>query len=177
MKVRRARQRTPGEVFGQDVVDTLTKPLEGPLEALARELGIAGMFGRQELAGAVLNERGLTWAGRDGKSLFLRMSPTDPLLASPGEKILRLHFNELCDRYEAGESFIPATNAELICLLHQTSLVAPLKAEALAVLKYLVKGTFLEPVMADTPTSEWWPGQTTETLNELRHRYRVGSRK
>lgn len=174
----KARRRKVGEVFSQEAVDVLIeRPPLGPLEAFACELGITAAFNRMDLAAAVLNERKMVWKGRNGKSLFLRMTPTASLMESPGEKILRLHFNEICDRYASGESFVPATNAELICMLHQTSLVAPLKSEALAVLKYLIQGTFLEPVMADLHAPEFWPGQTTETIAQLRHRYRVESRK
>lgn len=133
-------------------------------------------FGLMDLTETVLEERGMSKAMRNERSLFIRMAPTPVFNDVDSEPLMRMHFEELCDRFESGESFVPGTVAEVIAGLHGASLQAPLNREAMAVLKTITAGTFLECCYADLAVAERWKGQVEETLAELRRTMRCEAR-
>lgn len=138
---------------------------------------IGNVFSAMETTEEVLAQRGLSHAERGGVSLFMRCAPTPVLEKAKAREVMVMHVNELCDRYERGEPFELATNAEIICALHGASLRAPLNAEAMAVLKHITTGTFLEACYHDVVLRERWAGHVQETLSTLRRQLRAEARR
>jgi len=105
---------------------------------------------------------------------FMALKITPPLR----EKSLRLyraHCRELLERVVAGQDLRPGTNAEILAVLSNASLVAPLTHQA-AVLAFRLADELLgwrEGVEYNEP----WPGAADELAAVLRHKLTVPDRR
>lgn len=108
-------------------------PAQEPVDALREFFGervagaIEGVFSRMELAEEEIEaakRRHPRLAGRIHQA-FLHLCPT-PALSSAGEKAFRAHCRELLERVAAGEDLRPGTAAEVLSILSELSLAAPL---------------------------------------------------
>jgi len=155
-------------------VSALEAGAANALEAMGEQLGLSmstfrTAFALMDVAEEVLAKHGLSRArtARD-VSLFWVARPNELVQVNP--ELYRLHADELCVRFKAGERLDLGTRAECIRALMQTSLKAPLNSDGMAALNTLVQGTFLASCFADLGIRERWPGQAEELISEIRRK-------
>lgn len=99
---------------------------------------------------------GLLWPGE-----LLNLTP----------EVYRHHCRELLGRIERGDDVRPGTDAEVLWMLVQTSLAAPLNANGCALYDRLFVSIFGRlPPECGEPTREPWPGAAEEMLHGARRR-------
>lgn len=91
--------------------------------------------------------------------------------------VYRAHVRELVQRALDDESLVPATKAEVMLVLSQGSLTAPLNAQHTALYEELFKDIFGHYVRPDDVTREPYAGATAELLHTLRQKCRKEERK
>ncbi len=117
-------------------------------------------------------EEEMAAAKADG-TLFAALVPTAPLLGKSLD-LYRAHARELVQRAAAGAELEPATEAELLSVMLETALTAPLKREGQALAEHLFARVFPAGAagVVGEVEREKWPGQVAEDLAALRRRYR-----
>lgn len=176
-----------------------------PLETIVEDLipGAAGVFRLMALAESTIETRfpiddfddRRAWASHTGP-LFRCAQPPEPI-QQMAEFVYTAYVSEMCDRFAADEDPAPATDAELMAVMHETSLSAPLNNEGMAVYGALLRrvagragdyGVMMKvldafPVDGTEPldvlakaaafdgTKEVWSGQVRDELARLRRKY------
>lgn len=114
-------------------------------------------------------------------SPFIALRPTRSLEGKTLE-LYRAHARELVARVEAGAkqpAMEPATDAELLSAVHETSLKAPLTSGGMAIAAALFRSCFPEKAEELFPTGhdrEPWPGWVAEQLATMRRKFTVDGR-
>ena len=118
---------------------------------------------------------------KDQDSRVFRAGCPSPPLCDKGIGLYRAHIRELIERAREGADLRPATDAELLAVVSETSLIAPLSAGAVATAAYLFERVFPDQADAvfgsgnDRPRASW-PGQVSEYLTDMRRKFRVEER-
>ena len=86
------------------------------------------------------------------------------------------HVRELLERVASGEDARPATRAEALCVLQETSLKAPL-GQAAALLYERLFAEVVPGVFADEVHRAPWPEAVAEVLHDLRRRFARADRR
>jgi hypothetical protein len=114
-------------------------------------------------------------------SPFIALRPTRSLEGKTLD-LYRAHARELVDRVQAGakqSAMEPATDAELLCAVHETSLKAPLTAAGMAVAATLFGRCFpnqVKEIFGEDEYREPWRGYVEEQLATMRRKFTVSGR-
>jgi len=106
--------------------------------------------------------------------LWWRRRPTVP------DCVVRAHADELLERVVKDEPLQPATRAEIMLVLSETSLRAPLEHDAVLVYTQIFQRIFGEDRIPELPKPialESWPHRARVIFAEIQHRARDDSRK
>lgn len=105
-------------------------------------------------------------------AVFRKLMPTQPL-REKSDDVYRAHARELVERAALGEDLVPPTSAELLCVVLDASLKAPLDSTGLAAAERLFRAVFPERYesVVEEPTPEPWKGAVDELLDGLRRRF------
>lgn len=95
------------------------------------------------------------------------------------DRVFRAHVEELLQRVVDRASLEEATRAEVLMLLSEGSLIAPLGPQRAALFVTLFKEVWGEaaPLGGEVVINEPWKGASAELLDELRRKFRAKSRK
>lgn len=138
---------------------------------------IGRTFARMEIAEdeiARAKERHPTAAARLDRAFGI-LCPTAPI-NDKSTDVYRAHVAELLDRVARDEDTTLATRAEVLCLLLDTSLKAPLRPEAQACAERLFAGVTGEPAPGPGATAEPWPQAAAEVLADCARKLRSPDR-
>lgn len=145
-------------------------------DALAKALGPAGAGVASEISRTFdlmeIAERELK--GNDRPGLFLALCPTGAIKRMSDE-VYRSHARELIKRAKAKQKLAPATDAECLAALSETSLKAPLTQSAAACAEWLFARVLPGHGLGKGP-SETWSGQVEEDVAVMRKKLAVADR-
>jgi len=94
---------------------------------------------------------------------FLILQPTDPTYGK-ADCVYRSHVRELLERVAKGQDTRPGTIAEVLCVMLEVAIKAPLNQEGQALTEHLFQIVFKHSVDGSKPV-EQWPGQIEEALS------------
>jgi hypothetical protein len=102
---------------------------------------------------------------------------TDPLIRK-GESVYRIHFKELIERVLKNEDTRPATKAEVLCALLDTSLAAPLRRDPQALAEALWRELFPRQPMSKRrdQTRPTYKGSVVELFEQMQRKLAVAAR-
>jgi hypothetical protein len=146
------------------------KTLSEMLEVVAPG-GLGITFECMSVAEKVLSRE---FGGKENEpeGIFLALCPSAPLR----DKSLVLyarHAEELCARAAAGQDVNPATDAELLAAICDTSLVAPLTTSGSAVAGYLFAKVFKGRAIGPGRAYAAWAGQALDEVAKMRSKFSV----
>lgn len=148
----------------------LTPPEPAPAPDIRSALGdrVVGTVARLFELMAVA-EAEAAKAGRPDAFRFL--CPT-PVLRGKSVEFYRAHVREMLGRLQRGEDLEPGTDAECLCVMFNTALVAPLRQDGQAVTEWLFAQVFPDRAseVGCGRTPERWEGQVLEDVAQLRRR-------
>lgn len=108
-----------------------------------------------------------------GSAAFKALCPSSPLRGKSLE-LYRAHAREICARIKKGSKLEPATNAELLAVFSDTSLVAPFHNTAHAAMEILFQSCFptgsIQTGRHAVP-HEQWPGAAREEIEKARKKF------
>lgn len=151
-----------------------------PRPSGSAEIGPSLLGGRLAMALDCLETaaREMTRAGLDDlpederQGLWSALAPTDILLGKD-QRLYAAHARELIGRHRAGARLESATDAEVLCVLSEASLRAPLTRDALAAAQRLFErcyGAVERERLFGELEREPWPGAVAEMIGEVRRK-------
>lgn len=152
----------------------LREVLDGPLCSAIEEC-----FQRMEIAEEAINRFADDYPERRDEinRAFGSLCWQLPVRAS--DRVFRAHVEELLQRVVDRASLEEATRAEVLMLLSEGSLIAPLGPQRAALFVALFEEVWGEapPLGGEVVINEPWKGASNELLDELRRKFRARSRR
>jgi hypothetical protein len=139
-----------------------------------REVGlpsrIATVFDRMELADRLVRRAEQDHGELDFSPLFRALCPP-AVLHDKSDALYLAHCAELVDRFTAGASLQPGTDAECLAIVSDTSLRAPLNTQFAAVADHLFQKLFPDAYQhVGSIVQEPWFGAVAEVMTDLRRK-------
>jgi len=146
--------------------------------SMAAKLNLPGLVGQtfaaMEIAEEEIARAHLTKA--ESSKAFGAMCPTEPIRGKALE-LYRAHAKELVSRVKAGADLRPATDAELLAVFSDTSLIAPTGQNGAAAFEALWARVFPRAKIGGEPAGrEHWKGAVDEVIETARRKYTVETR-
>lgn len=129
------------------------------------------VFVCMELAEKEIKKAKLTKA--QGSKAFKALCPSGPLRGKTLE-LYRMHAREICQRIKRNQKLEPATDAELLAVFSDTSLIAPFHNTASAAMEILFQSCFPAGSIQtgrDSVPHEQWPGAAREEIEKARKKF------
>ena len=146
-------------------MNTQTMTLDGLINNLTGT--ISGVFACMEVAEEEIQKARLSKA--QSSRAFRALCPGDALRGKSLE-IYRLHAREIIERIRASEKLEPATDAELLAIFSDTSLVAPMNRTGQACFEHLFYKLFPGKVAGEAARGPW-PHAVNEQLTAARKKF------
>lgn len=145
---------------------------------MAAKLGLPGEVGRMfeamEIAEVEIARGGLTKV--EGSRVFGVACPNPPIRGKSLE-LYRAHVKELIARVKVGADLRPATDAELLAVFSDTSLIAPMGQNGAAAFEALWARVFPKAkIEGQSAGREQWAGAVAEVIETARRKYTVAER-
>lgn len=135
---------------------------------------VGGLFGAMEIAEEEIKAAQLTRV--QGSTAFLALCPS-PALRGKDLSLYRAHAREILQRIKSGADLRPATDAELLAVFSDTSLIAPFGRNAAAAFEALFARVMPEAkIDGEALPGGAWPGAISEVIEMARRKYTVSGR-
>jgi len=142
-----------------------TQTLEDLIGGITNSIG--GIFACMEVGEEEIQKARLTKA--QGSRAFRALCPSDALRGKSLD-LYRLHAREIIERIKTSEKLEPATDAELLAIFSDTSLVAPMNRTGQACFEHLFYKLFPGKVAGEAAPGPW-PHAVNEQLTAARKKF------